>query len=132
MQDSAGASTTTISSAVCKKLSGTVCSTCLPVIASRIGGLPEFVEDEETGLLFELGNAEQLTEKIRRLWNDPALCRQLGEAGRRKAEQEYSEETYYQSLMAIYEKAIEVNARRGNTPHPEAVRQITVPAGVNS
>ena len=38
-----------------------------PVICSRIGGLPEIVDDGVTGLLFEPGNAEDLAEKIRYL-----------------------------------------------------------------
>jgi glycosyltransferase involved in cell wall biosynthesis len=83
----------------------------LPVIASRIGGLPEFVEDGVTGLLFEPGNVAELAEQIRTLWENPDLCRRLGEAGRRKAEREYNEEVYYRSLISIYEQAIERNAR---------------------
>ncbi len=43
----------------------------LPVIASRIGGLSEIVEDGITGLLFEPGDHEDLGWKIRCLWNDP-------------------------------------------------------------
>ena len=82
----------------------------LPVIASRIGGLPEFVEDGVTGLLFEPGNAGDLTDKIRSLWESPALCRQMGEAGRKRASHEYSEEAYYQRLMSIYDRAIRRNA----------------------
>lgn len=84
----------------------------LPVIASRIGGLPEFVEDGVTGLLFEPGNAAELAEKIRTLWENPDLCARLGHAGRRKAEREYNEEAYYRNLIAIYDKAIELNAGR--------------------
>lgn len=57
----------------------------LPLIASRIGGLPEVVSDGETGLLVEPGAPEELSEAILRLASDPALRRQMGEAGRRKA-----------------------------------------------
>ena len=67
----------------------------LPVIASRIGGLPEFVEDGVTGLLFEPGNAVELADKIRTLWEDPGFVRAMGRAGRQKAEREYNEEAYY-------------------------------------
>jgi glycosyltransferase involved in cell wall biosynthesis len=80
----------------------------LPVIASRIGGLPEFVEDGTTGLLFETGNVTELVERIRLLWQNQDLCTQLGEAGRKKACQEYSEDLYYQRLMLIYQQAIEL------------------------
>jgi glycosyltransferase involved in cell wall biosynthesis len=76
-----------------------------PVIASRIGGLPEIVEDGVTGLLFEPGNAEDLAEKIRYLWDRPELCKKMGRAGREKALREYSPEKYYERLMAVYKKA---------------------------
>lgn len=79
-----------------------------PVVCSRIGGLPEIVDDGVTGLLFEPGNADDLAEKIRYLWDRPELCRKMGEAGRQKALREYSPEKYYARLMAVYEKAIEL------------------------
>ena len=79
----------------------------LPVIASRIGGLPELVEDGVTGFLFEQGNAAELAEKIKRLWENPALCRQMGLAGRAKAEREFGEEAYHRQLVNIYQAAIE-------------------------
>lgn len=50
----------------------------LPVIASRIGGLPEIVDDGITGFLFEAGNSEDLARKIELLWYNPDLCRQMG------------------------------------------------------
>ncbi len=80
------------------------------VICSRIGGLPEIVEDGRTGLLFEPGNAEELARKVRYLWERPELCRRMGRAGREKALREYSPESYYERLMACYEKAIDITA----------------------
>lgn len=79
-----------------------------PVVCSRIGGLPEIVDDQVTGLLFEPGNIEDLREKISYLWERPELCRKMGQAGREKALREYSPEKYYQRLMAVYKKAIEL------------------------
>ena len=78
----------------------------LPVIASNIGGLPELVDDEVTGLLFEPGNPEDLADKMKRLWENPDLCRKMGQAGREKAIREYSEEIYYERLIGFYEKAV--------------------------
>ena len=78
-----------------------------PVVASRIGGIPEIVDDGETGLLFEPGNAQDLAKKIQRLWDDPRLCRKMGKAGREKALREYSPSRYYQRLMRVYDKALE-------------------------
>jgi glycosyltransferase involved in cell wall biosynthesis len=81
------------------------------VIASRIGALPEIVDDGVTGLLFELGNASDLADKIDYLWNRRELCQEMGRAGMAKANKEYSEEKYYERLMGIYEKAYHLNAR---------------------
>jgi glycosyltransferase involved in cell wall biosynthesis len=78
----------------------------LPVIASRIGGMPDIVEDGVTGLLFEPGNANDLAAKMRHLWDSPELCRRMGQAGREKAIREYSDDVYYERLMAVYLKAI--------------------------
>ncbi len=78
-----------------------------PVICSRIGGLPEIVEHGVNGLLFEPGNAEDLADKIRYLWDRPELCRKMGQAGREKVLREYSSEKYYERLMDCYQKAVE-------------------------
>ena len=65
----------------------------IPVIASRIGGLPYTVSDGVTGLLCEPGNAADLAQKIARLLDDPALRRQMGLAGRKRFEEDFTWET---------------------------------------
>jgi glycosyltransferase involved in cell wall biosynthesis len=62
----------------------------IPVIASRIGGLPYTVIDETTGLLFEPGNPADLAKKIARLLDDPNLRHQMGSAGRKRFEQDFT------------------------------------------
>jgi glycosyltransferase involved in cell wall biosynthesis len=74
----------------------------LPIIAPRLAGFPEIIDDGVNGLLFNPGDAADLAEKMQRLWDDPELCLLLGAAGRRKLESEYSEEKYYERLMNIY------------------------------
>lgn len=78
-----------------------------PVVSSRIGGLPEIVDDAVTVLLFKPGNADDLAAKIRYLWDRPELCHKMGRAARGKVLQEYSPHKYYKRLMAIYRKATE-------------------------
>lgn len=50
-----------------------------PVLASDLGGAPELVKAGETGDLFRGGDVQELTEHIRELWDDPALCRTYSE-----------------------------------------------------
>ena len=80
----------------------------LPVIASRIGSLPEIVEDCKTGLLFKPGDSIELTEKINLLWKDSKLCTQLGSAGREKVIRDYDEEYFFNTLLKVYSMAIEI------------------------
>jgi glycosyltransferase involved in cell wall biosynthesis len=75
----------------------------LPVIASRIGAIPEIVQDNETGLLFDPSDSRDLAEKIRLLWNNPNLCRHLGRNAREIALRDYTPDNYYAKLMGIYE-----------------------------
>jgi len=75
-----------------------------PVIASRIGGIPELVEHEVDGFLFEPGNADELAAYMRTLVDNPALAREMGRAGRRKAEERYSIDAFMQSLINIYKR----------------------------
>jgi len=79
----------------------------VPVIASRIGGLPYGVADGVTGLLFEPGNPRDLVQQVRRLWDDPQLCNRMGSAGRQKVMREYTEDAYFHNLMAVYQTAIQ-------------------------
>lgn len=82
----------------------------VPVVASRIGALPETVVDGETGLLARPGDAADLADRIARVWNDPALARRLGANGRRRAEEEFSEDVHVARLVGVYEA---VARRRG-------------------
>lgn len=79
-----------------------------PVVCSRIGGLPEIVDDGKTGLLFEPGNSDELAQKIKYLWERPELCKQMGQAGQEKAMREYSSDRYYERLIDLYQRAVEL------------------------
>ena len=61
-------------------LEGQACG--LPVIASRIGGIPEHVVDERTGLLFEPGDSADLARKLARFIDEPGLRERLSAAAR--------------------------------------------------
>ncbi|NJR39884.1 MAG: glycosyltransferase family 4 protein [Leptolyngbyaceae cyanobacterium CSU_1_4] len=78
----------------------------VPVIASRLGGMAEIVEDRQTGLLFEAGNPQDLAEKINWAIANPERMLTMGRNARSTYEQHYTPETNYRQLMSIYEKVI--------------------------
>lgn len=61
-----------------------------PVIGSKAGGIPLVIDDEKTGLLVESANSKALATAIKRLLDDPALSKQLAEAGQQKAVVQYN------------------------------------------
>ncbi len=83
-----------------------------PVIASRLAGLEEIVEDGVTGLHFTPGDADDIVAKVAWATEHPERMREMGENARRTYLEKYTPEVTYRSLMAIYGEAIEENARR--------------------
>lgn len=77
-----------------------------PVVAARIGAMTSIVDDNETGLLFSVGDPKDLSVRLSALHQNRELCRRLGEAGRKKALAQYSPESVYVALMAVYERAL--------------------------
>jgi glycosyltransferase involved in cell wall biosynthesis len=65
----------------------------IPVVASRIGGLPYTVTDGVTGLLCEPGDPVDLARRIARLLDDQPLRRQMGLAGRQRFDEDFTWET---------------------------------------
>ena len=76
----------------------------LPVIASRIAGIPELVEDGVSGFLVPPGDLEMLTDRLVALISDPALCERMGEAGREKVEAEFDVETEAARLVDLFSR----------------------------
>ena len=76
-----------------------------PVVCSNMGGLPEFVDDGSTGLLFTPGDSRDLAKKIRYLWDRPELCREMGEAAREKIIAMFSPEVNLKRLLDTYHAA---------------------------
>ena len=77
-----------------------------PIVASRIGGIPELVRDGTTGLLFDPGDVVQLSEKVRTLLVDRSRREVFGRNARKTVENEYSLEEHGATLLSLYEDLI--------------------------
>jgi glycosyltransferase involved in cell wall biosynthesis len=74
----------------------------LPVIGSRVGGIPEIVRDRQTGLLFSRGDAQALATSVEKLLGDSAERRRMSEECRRIAVDEYRLELQSRRYVELY------------------------------
>ncbi len=74
-----------------------------PVVATRVGGMPELVMDKVTGLLVERGDREGLAEAVISVLRDDVLARSLGEAARRHVATAFDPGVTVDRLLALYE-----------------------------
>ena len=77
-----------------------------PVVSTRIGGIPEVVDDGESGYLSNVGDVDKMAADTLRLLNDDDLRRALGQKGRELAVQRYSTEKIIPQYIAYYEKIV--------------------------
>lgn len=78
----------------------------LPVIATRIGGIPEVVTDGETGFLSDVGDIEKMAADALRLLRDEDLRIKMGRRGRELAIERYSTEKVIPQYISLYERVI--------------------------
>jgi glycosyltransferase involved in cell wall biosynthesis len=74
----------------------------LPVVASRIGGIPEYLDDGRTGLLFPPGDARALADCLVRLLHDRGLAQGMGEAAREMAVRRFSIDARLDGILDLY------------------------------
>ncbi|HNT23476.1 MAG TPA: glycosyltransferase family 4 protein [Anaerolineales bacterium] len=78
----------------------TAMSAARPVIVTNTGGLAEYIEHGQDGLLVPPGDPAALRQAILELWNDPAACHRLGAAARQRYETQYAYEAFAQRTYA--------------------------------
>jgi glycosyltransferase involved in cell wall biosynthesis len=77
-----------------------------PVVASRIGGISELIDDGEDGFLFTAGDSEDLAEKINSMLADQKRLVEMGKAGRSKILRRYTPEQHYDGIMQVYNRLV--------------------------
>jgi glycosyltransferase involved in cell wall biosynthesis len=73
-----------------------------PVVATRVGGLPDVVREGEDGFLVSPGDVDELADRLERLAADEELRRRMGEAGRERVLPRYSVERLIDDVDALY------------------------------
>jgi glycosyltransferase involved in cell wall biosynthesis len=81
-------------------------ATCRAVIGSRTGGIPELIEHEKNGLLFDCGDWRTMAAQMKQLIQDPALRRRLAEAGFDYARKNLSFEAKMEKTLRVYQEAV--------------------------
>ena len=84
-----------------------------PVVASRIGGIPETMEHGVSGFLVPPGDVEALAEALARLVNDAELRAEMGQAGRMRAAQRFDARTVAEQVLTVYQRAIDMLRMHG-------------------
>jgi glycosyltransferase involved in cell wall biosynthesis len=85
-----------------------------PVVATAVGGVPEAVEDNHTGILVPPGAVDELARAMAQLSSDACLRRRLGDNGRERVKARYSSTAVLSKLARLYE----ASAPRGRTAIP--------------
>lgn len=102
----------------------------LPVVAPRIAGIPELVEDGGSGRLFAPGDASALAATMSELLADPDLRARMGNAGRSRVEEEFDVTREAAWLEALFRDAAEPGhlrpPDRTATRHPQPMAQVEV------
>jgi glycosyltransferase involved in cell wall biosynthesis len=74
----------------------------ISVIGSDEGGVPEIIDHEKTGLLFETWNSSSLSETLKRVSQDRQFAKKLGQAGQKKARKQFNAEVQYQKVFQTF------------------------------
>lgn len=82
-------------------------STGLPVVAARVGGVPEVVLNNKTGILVEPRDVSELAGALEKLILDHSLREKMGAAGREFVENKYRWEQNLKSMQALYYEVVE-------------------------
>ncbi len=89
------------------------CALGKPVIGANIGGIPEMIEQGETGWLFESGKVEALAQLLRDVASLPgARLAAIGRAARRLVEERFNRDGYAQAMLSLYASLTKRTAAR--------------------
>ena len=84
----------------------------LPVVATRVGGVPDVVRDGEDGFLVEAGATDDLADRLAQLAGDPALRTRMGKQGRERVLPRYAVERLVEDIDELYQSLLSAGGGR--------------------
>ena len=78
----------------------------LPIVATKVGGIPDIIENKKDGISIPPENPEKLAEAINKLLNDKNLREELAKNAYQKVKENFSIETYTKNLLDLYKSLI--------------------------
>jgi glycogen(starch) synthase len=82
-----------------------------PVVAARVGGLPEVVVDRQTGLLVEKGDSEALSRAMSYLLRHPQTAARMGDAARERVKKKFDWNRHVKAYDRLYKKLVKAKRR---------------------
>ena len=82
-----------------------------PVIGANIGGIPELIVQNETGLLYKYDDVEDLADEMNKLYKNKELVQNMGKNAKKYAADNYSADNYYKNIIKIYNEVIKKNRK---------------------
>ncbi|MEL6535048.1 MAG: glycosyltransferase family 4 protein [Bacteroidota bacterium] len=78
----------------------------VPVVATRTGGIPEMIHEEQSGLLADVGKPQQLAQQVMRILGDPDFADQLRDGGWQQLTGHFSHERMVQKTLQVYREVL--------------------------
>jgi len=73
-----------------------------PMVGTRVGGIPDLIEEGVNGFLVEPGNVNRLAESILKILKNPNIAYKMGRAGRKKIQSQYSADHMVRAIDTVY------------------------------
>lgn len=86
-------------------------SLCKPAVVTSVGGIPEMVEHDSTGLVVPPGNVEALSNSLLKLLRDPQAARRLGAAAQRRFQEQYTPHIRFRELEDVFVRLVNGQGR---------------------
>jgi glycosyltransferase involved in cell wall biosynthesis len=93
----------------------------VPVVSTRVAGVPKLIVDGESGLLVPIADVQALSDAMARVVKDARLRESLSDGGRRVIERDFTFTRRMAKVRAIYDKVLQLDSSAVPEPSPASV-----------